>query len=137
VIAEKREAADNCAVVGIKTVTVQFLKVLERERKVIERERTFWMARKLDALPRGEIGENFTARFLNLFFHRFDFVFKADFQRVRFRMLLQFFQLPLQFYNRLFEIKLMLHIAQTLVSGGGASNGEFGRLFLDENSARH
>ena len=72
------------------------------------------MARQLDALPGGEVGENLPAGFLQLFFDELDFLLEADAQRMLFRMFAEFVQLALQFDDRLLEIELMFHASGSL-----------------------
>ena len=67
------------------------------------------MARELDALPGGEVGEDVPPGFRQFFLDELDFLLEADAERVFFRVLAQFIQLGLQFDDRLLEIELMFH----------------------------
>jgi len=60
-------------------------------------------------LPRGQVRENLFARFDQLRFDLRDLLVHVNVQRMRRLVLLQFVQLRLQFENRFFEIKLVLH----------------------------
>ena len=67
------------------------------------------MPGELDALPGGQIGEDLLPHLGNLLLPLADFVLKIDTERMRFRMLLEFLELVLQFDNRFLEIELMFH----------------------------
>ena len=67
------------------------------------------MARELDALPGVQVQKNLPARLFDFPFDDLDFLLEADAERMFLRMRPQFFELVLQFGDRLFKIELMLH----------------------------
>ncbi len=83
------------------------------------------MARELDALPGGKIGEDVPPGFRQFFLDELDFLLEADAERVLFRVLAQFLQLGLQFDDRLLEIELMFHACGKLNPFRGSINAEF------------
>ena len=72
------------------------------------------MARELDALPGVEIQENLPARLLDLLFDDQDFILETDAEGMFLRVRPEFFQLVLQFGDRLFKIELMLDALEIL-----------------------
>jgi hypothetical protein len=113
--AQSRKTADHRAVIGEQAVAVEFLKIGERLADVIQRVRTFWMARELDALPRRKIQKNLPSGFFQLAFDKLDFFLETDAERMFFGMLAEFVQLGLQFDDGLLEIELMFHALGRLI----------------------
>ena len=72
------------------------------------------MARKLDALPGGEVGEDVPPGFRQFFLDELDFLLEADAERMLFRVSAQVIQFFLQFDDRLLEIELMFHAWEKL-----------------------
>ena len=67
------------------------------------------MAGQLDALPRGQIGEDLFPSLGDLSLHSGDFLVEIDADRMGVPVFGQFFELALQFRDRLLEIELMFH----------------------------
>src|SRR4030095_12862687 len=63
---EAGEPTDDCGIVGIRAVAVQFAEVAEHAVDVIERVRPLRMARDLRDLPRGELAVDFLGELLAL-----------------------------------------------------------------------
>jgi hypothetical protein len=88
---------------------MQLAEVVERISQIIKGKGPFGVPGQLHPLPGGEVRENLSAGLGDLLFDAGDFLFEIDPHRMGFGMLPEFFQLALQFCNRLLEIKLMFH----------------------------
>ena len=70
---KSRKSGDQRRIISIRAVAVNFGEVRKKQADVIERVRTFGMARHLRALPRTKIREEFVLEFVDLFAKAVDF----------------------------------------------------------------
>jgi hypothetical protein len=92
-------------VIAENPVAMQFHPTGKATADIIEREGPQDVSGELDALPGGEVIVNLPARFADFGFHRLDLGIEVEIVLVR--MVLQILEPPLQFQDRLFEIKRM------------------------------
>ncbi len=100
---EKCGATDECAVVVVLAVAVEFLKIFEEKFDVIEGVGAFRMAGDLNLLPRGKTGINFALGRGDFALDADDFLGEIEF--VFLGTLAQLFELRAQFAQWLFKFE--------------------------------
>src|SRR5689334_24014795 len=93
---------------------MQLFELAEGGAEVIQGEGPAGMAGQLNPLPGRQVREDLFASFRDLPFDRRDLLVKIDAEAMILAMLVELFQLPLQFGNRLLEIELMFHSPRSL-----------------------
>src|SRR5262249_46008904 len=87
-ISEGGKSADHGSIFCKKPISMQFAKTYEGGHQVIHCKRSFWMTRNFDPVPGAEVGKNLALGLFDFLFYESNFIFKANFQGMFFRMFL-------------------------------------------------